>query len=383
MLGVSGSHRTPHVLLVEARLPAYRLPTWSALRDELHGRGVGFDLAVGTPARTHARRNDERQVPWALRCPTAFHTIGPLDLRNITSAPLLGDLGVTHVILEQALTDLGTYRTWITARRRATEVALLGHGRNYSHSGTSLRNELKARLTLRADWFFAYTAGGADQLVRKGFPVERITVIGNSTSVPDPPRDDELEAYSRGLGLPAGPTALFLGALQSRKGLDELCEAAVVVAGRHSGFRLLLGGDGPLAASLAEKSRSGYPITPLGHLDQAHKALALAACDFVVVPRQLGLVVVDALAAGRPIVTMSGQWHGPESEYLTDGGDSIWSEPSVSGLAESMCRLIESPDLLAAMQERAKRAYTAVSMDAMVSNFADGVCAWIEAGDTS
>lgn len=376
----SGTPRSPHVLLVEARLPRYRVSAWEALRDELSARGVSFDLAVGAPAQTDAKRNDEGELAWALRCPTSFHTVGRLRFRNIHSAPLLGRLGVTHVILEQALTDLGTFRTWITARRQGASVAVLGHGRNYLHPGSSARNTVKARLTRRADWVFAYTTGGAEHLQTHGLSAGRMTAIGNSTEVSPPPQMSEVAEYRRKLGLTNERCALFLGALQPRKGLDELCEAAEIVRRSHPGFQLLVGGDGPLRDSLDAKRRDGYPISLLGHLDGHTKSLALSLCDFVVVPRQLGLVVVDAMAAGRPIVTMKGAWHGPESEYLVDGSDSLWAQPSPSGLAAAMCRLIESEDLRRQMQDRARRSYSAVSIENMVANFADGVCAWIGTG---
>lgn len=343
MSGRSGSMRKPHVLLVEARLPAYRVPAWSALREELTNRGVTFDLAVGAAHPADRVRNDERDIPWAVHCPTRFISLGSMRLRDIRSAPLIKSMKISHVILEQALTDMGTYRTWVTARRQNVRVALLGHGRNYNYPATSPRNQIKAHLTRRADWFFSYTDGGASQVRERDYPADRITVVTNSTRTPSGPETQNLSELSRTLGLESGPKALFLGSLEPRKGLDELCEAAVLTARLHPRFTVLIGGDGSLAQPLAEKRESGCPIVLLGRLDDREKALALSVADFVVVPRQLGLVVVDALAAGRPVVTLRGDWHGPESEYLTDKVDSLWVDPGTTSLANAMRRLIEDP----------------------------------------
>ncbi|HEX7661821.1 MAG TPA: glycosyltransferase family 1 protein [Pseudonocardiaceae bacterium] len=100
---------------------------------------------------------------------------------------------------------------------------------------------------------------------------------------------------------PAGdcPVALYVGRLAAEKGLDRL----TVLARPDSGVRLMLVGDGPQRAELAD--RLGPSVKFLGLLRGAELAAAYRMGDVFVFPSTtdtLGLVLIEALASGLPVV---------------------------------------------------------------------------------
>ena len=372
----------PHVLLVEARLPQYRVTTWTRLRDALAFRNIRFTLAVGHPDNIERGAQDERDLDWAIRCSTTHWHLGPLHARNIRSHPLPGRKDVTHVILEQALTDLGTYRTWARARRYGLPVGLFGHGMNYSHSPHSTRNVLKRAMTLRADWFFSYTAGGSQNLRQAGYPADRITVVNNALedlalqNIDPLCRPAQARLLRESLVSTSGVLGLFIGALEPRKGLDVLLAALPMIVDRVPHFHLIVAGSGQLQRDVMKAAADGLPVSAVGRVDDELKARVLLASDVMIMPRHLGLAVVDALHAGRPVVTTVGRWHNPEAEYLTPA-NSIWTAPDARALADGVIGVVGDPTRLARMQRAAFDVGQKVTLDNMVSQFADGIARWV------
>ncbi len=103
------------------------------------------------------------------------------------------------------------------------------------------------------------------------------------------------------LGLdPAAPIVLFVGRLDPKKGVRELCAAARELA---PGARVLLVGDGPLRAEVGELSAGRAEA--LGPRPLGEVARWLAACDVLALPSYaegMPNVVLEAHACGRPVV---------------------------------------------------------------------------------
>ena len=96
----------------------------------------------------------------------------PCSPREFESADL--------VIVEHANRLLLNYRL-LAARGEGRRVAFWGHGANFQapaeHAG---KDGLKRNLARTADWWFAYTNGGARLVESYGYPRDRVTVVNNS-----------------------------------------------------------------------------------------------------------------------------------------------------------------------------------------------------------
>ena len=182
-------------------------------------------------------------------------------------------------------------------------------------------------------------------------PRERIAVVPNGTPDPRPERearDDQL--------------VVFLGNLLARKGVAEAVEAALHVRARHPPARFLFVGefqDPALERDVLERVDGDEHIQFLPPLTGAAKHdLLLRAGVFLfppVLPEGHPRVVLEALAAGLPIVTTD---RGAIAETVVDGVTGfVLPEPDPEHLADRLLRLLRDADLRKRMSAAARARY--------------------------
>lgn len=381
---VNTSAATPtRLLIVQPYIPAYRVPLFREMRKLLTEHGIEMSIAAGAPAGAQVSRGDdetpahsdflldEKRIKFAGR---------QLLYRNLSNA--MKSCEPDLVVVEQAIKNVENWSLTIRPRQaRHPRVAMWGQGRSYSTQQSALEVRAKRWLTRRVDWFFAYTQSGADYVVETGFPPGRVTVLNNSTDTTALKRDllrvtaDEVSFYQAKHGLTPGRTALFIGGVDERKGIRFLIEAAVLVARELPGFKLLIAGSGDLAAMVAREQANGAPIAYLSRVEGETKALAMAASDIMMVPEWVGLVAVDAIAAGLPLVTTHHYSHSPEIEYLRHGSTALFTEHDVASYASGVCAALTQRAKLFDFQESAVGGY--LSTEAMAARFTEGIMMWL------
>jgi len=128
-------------------------------------------------------------------------------------------------------------------------------------------------------------------------------------------------------GHPAATILLSVGRLAPEKGLAHLLAA---VPHLPPGCHVAFVGDGPAAAALRHAAR-GLPVTFLGTLFDEDLAAAYAAADIFVLPsttETLGLVAIEAMAAGTPVV---GARRGGILDIVVDGETGLFFDPDTPG----------------------------------------------------
>jgi colanic acid/amylovoran biosynthesis glycosyltransferase len=166
----------------------------------------------------------------------------------------------------------------------------------------------------------------------------------------------KLQVVRCGVGddlLHAAPTAVpeasrlvCVARLSEQKGHLLLVEAAARLAADGMRFELLLAGDGPLRATIEEaiaRHRLGGHVKLAGWMSGAQVRDAIVASRAVVLPsfaEGLPVVVMEALALGRPVVTTAIAGI-PE---LVESGVTGWLVPagSVDALAAAMRAALEA-----------------------------------------
>ncbi len=101
-------------------------------------------------------------------------------------------------------------------------------------------------------------------------------------------------------GYPESPLFLYVGRLSAEKDIVRLKELFSVIPG----VRLAIVGDGPLRSDL-ERQFEGTPTVFTGYMQGAELARVYASADMFVLPSStetLGLVLLEAMAAGCPVV---------------------------------------------------------------------------------
>lgn len=214
----------------------------------------------------------------------------------------------------------------------------------------TLRRRLK-RLTARwlyrrADRLICVSKGVADDL-RENFnvPIERIRVIYNPTLTPDLEQRRQQPVHHPWLQGDGPPVIMGVGRLTKQKDFHTLIDAFVRLRGKCAA-RLIILGEGVLRESLeqyASLQGVGHEVDLPGFVSDPIPWLSRADL-FVLSSRYEGLgnVVIEALAAGVPVVSTDCP-SGP-SEIL-DGGriGSLVPVGDPEAMAVAMQRAIDQP----------------------------------------
>ncbi|MBX9929399.1 MAG: glycosyltransferase family 1 protein [Gemmatimonadaceae bacterium] len=142
------------------------------------------------------------------------------------------------------------------------------------------------------------------------------------------------------LGLSGRFTFVFAGRLAPEKNVDAVLDAFTLVRDAlEDRVRLVIAGDGPRRPAL--ERRAGDGVRFLGMLDPVHEMPTLMASGdafvFASVTETLGLVILEAMASGLPVLAVP---EGGISDHLVDGVNGL-AVPTASprALAEAMTRV--------------------------------------------
>ncbi|MFI7400903.1 glycosyltransferase [Streptomyces sp. NPDC049541] len=229
--------------------------------------------------------------------------------------------------------------------------------------------------------FLCISAAQRDTLVRAGMPAERLAVKHNF--VPDPGATREGE----------GEHLLYLGRLAEAKGVRLLMAAwDDLAASGGVGVPLVIAGTGPLEAEVTAWAAGRDDVRYVGLYDTAECQKAIARSVAVVAPstwlEAFGLVVVEAMAAGVPVVAAG---HGAFVELVEDGLTGLLHQPGESAsLASCIRRIAAEPDQNREMGRAARLRYEqgfspAVGLDRLVDEYRTAIAgrsAQTRGGDT-
>lgn len=376
----NGKHAR-RVAIVQRELPHYRTPFFECLRLELNARGLAIDV-IESNARVPKRLpGDIGHVPWAQEATATEIGIGRLRFlwQPVYSRLRTADL----VIVEQASRLLLNYVLLARQAIIRRPVAFWGHGRSF-HSeavASSIGESIKRWLSRRVHWWFAYNDLSAQVISEFGFPADRITVVQNSTDtrgfgrLVDQSPPEALEEFRERYGLQRGRTAIFVGSLHPEKQLPFLFEAIQHLHRYDSSYSLLVVGSGVEQSLVEAVSIRRSFVHYLGNLFEADLAKAFAVADVVLVPGWAGLVIVDAFAAGVPIVVGSSFPHPPEVSYIESGVNGIVVEDDgcPKRYADRVRALLEDVDEYQRLVRGCADAAETYSVEAMAVRFADGI----------
>ena len=141
---------------------------------------------------------------------------------------------------------------------------------------------------------------------------------------------------------------LYLGRLAEAKGVRLLMAAwDEIAAGGGVGVPLVIAGTGPLEREVTAWAAGRDDVRYVGLYDTAECRKAIARSVAVVAPstwlEAFGLVVVEAMAAGVPVVAAG---HGAFVELVEDGVTGLLHRPGEpASLASCLRRITAEPDL--------------------------------------
>ncbi len=142
---------------------------------------------------------------------------------------------------------------------------------------------------------------------------------------------------------------LFFGRLEKRKGLRFLLRAYPLVKSAFPNARLIVAGEGTnrLAYQRWVEQHQVRDVVFTGRIAPADRARCYASADVFCAPNtggeSFGLVLLEAMAAGKPVVASGIPGY---RSVVADGVDGVLAPPKDSAaLASALCRVLASADL--------------------------------------
>lgn len=215
--------------------------------------------------------------------------------------------------------------------------------------------------SLLADQIMAVSPAAAENLTDSGLPARKITVMMNGGEALRRSSPETCAETRAGLGIPDGVfTAGILARLETYKGHEILLEAARELKAQGRDFRILIGGNGTeeenIRQQIARLGLSRYVLF-LGFVQDVAAVLSILDvqlnCSFGTETSSLSLI--EGMSMGIPAVASD---YGGNPWLIDDGQSGLLFRNRDSGdLAQKLARLMDEPELLQRMGEKALEAY--------------------------
>ncbi|WP_336650556.1 glycosyltransferase [Kocuria rosea] len=359
---------TATVVIVQPYVPTYRVPFFDGLRRKLADFDIECLVAAGAPQGAQAQRGDSAHPDWLI--PINEKTIN-FKGREVTLALSPTPWrNVDAVIMGLEGSSLPVYQALFACKARNMRFGLWGHVRPYVTPGNSLDLWLEKHQMQNADQIFAYMPGGTRFAINNGINPWKITTVMNTVdtdalaSAIENVTDRDIEEFADINKFDPARTVCFLGGLDASKRINFLAESLERLWELDPSLSLLVAGQGK-EEDLLKKAYARGQAHPVGYADTKKKALVLKSTRAVCMPGRIGLVAVDALVAGSPIITTDWPFHAPEIEYLGEGTSRITAPNNPIAYAEMILDYVEHASGF--------DAFDYPKLDTMIDNFAHGV----------
>ena len=246
------------------------------------------------------------------------------------------------------------------------EDAAVDHGTTQEKSLRYwLTRSLETYALKRADHVTTICEGLRRDIVARGVPAGRVTVIPNAVDIASfAPSGVPDEALKAKLGLAGHPVVGFIGSFYAYEGLDLLLEALPRILEARPGVRVLLVGGGPQAETLkAQAERLGLAdkVVFTGRVPHAEVQRYYDLIDVLAYPRHsmrltelvTPLKPLEAMAQGRVLAASD---VGGHRELIEDGRTGVLFKADDAGaLADALLRLFDEPRRWAELRANGRR----------------------------
>jgi glycosyltransferase involved in cell wall biosynthesis len=295
--------------------------------------------------------------------------------REIKASAMLGWMAKAHLYGGLAAKIAGIPAVWFQHGLPSTDSWI-----------DSLVNRIPAAGSLACSEFVA----DAQRRVTPNLPVR---VVHPATDLEnfDPPRLPTPAECREQLKLPAvGPIIGIFGRLQTWKGMHVLIDAFPAILAKYPcATAVIVGGVWELEAAYETKlvlRAQALGVTQrvvfAGH--QTNVSQWMQACDVIVHASDrepFGMVVVEAMALGKPVV--AGAAGGPR-EVITDGVDGfLVGFGDTAGLSESILKYLDNQTMAHRMGEAARSRAQYFSVERFAGSVSEAMKQWINSASAA
>ncbi|PYX15402.1 MAG: hypothetical protein DMG84_11820 [Acidobacteria bacterium] len=365
------------VTIFQAVVKQYNAPFFEQLHAALCKDDVELQVVYSAPNAVEIRRSDCVDLPieYGRRVPALWFLNRRLILQRAWEYIANSDL----LIIEQANKYLWNHPLLAASRLRLRQVAFWGHGANRQERRPVVSEWYKRKTLNAVDWWFAYTGGTVQYLVQHGVPADKITNVQNAVDTRSlrgasirVSRNDCYE-FRRRLGIDhTAPVGAYCGMLEPAK-LGFIFEILSHIKASLPEFHYIIAGAGTAERQVEDFASRNAWVHWVGPKFGDEKALFLNAADAVLMAGPLGLVILDAFAAGLPVFTLDIPSHGPEIEYLEDDVNGLLTPPNAIACSRAVVETLGTAERLQRLKKGAWQSGGQYTLEAMVDNFRAGI----------
>ena len=250
--------------------------------------------------------------------------------------------------------------------RALWEDAAVDHGVTRDGSVRYRSSRLLESFVLhRADHVTTICGGLQNEIIARGMPPDRVSVVPNGVDLEDFKFDMPMDTtLAERLGIQGKIVVGFAGSFYAYEGLDLLVDAIGELSGTHRNVHALLIGGGPHEANLRERvGKQGLSscITFVGRVPHEEMPRYYALIDVLAYPRRrmrltdlvTPLKPLEAMAQGRIVVASDVGGHRELIRNLETG--FLFAADDAAALADTLARVIAWRDRWPRMRDDARR----------------------------
>jgi glycosyltransferase involved in cell wall biosynthesis len=266
-----------------------------------------------------------------------------------------------------------TFIGLIAARLTGTRFVFTRHHSDHnSRLGKKWHTRIDAWCGSHADHVITVSNATRNIMIdNESVPADRITTVYNGMNPLREPTAESVARVRQELGLGQEPVLLMLARLHEEKGHRFLFEAIPEIQSRVGAVTVLLGGEGAHRADLEAKVRSQgieNVVRFLGRRSDVAELISL--CSLLVLPslaESFGFVLVEAMSLGKPIVAST--TGGIPEVVAHDQTGLLVPLADSRALAESICRVLQSPERARELGEEGRKRAARFSFDQMIRGY--------------
>ena len=336
----------PKILIYYFAFPHYRRSILESLSRQ---PGVDIEFISGSSSRGAVDPLNNSDLPMIETHPTV--TFGPLTIDiGILSRCMQRQYDI--VIVAPAFSSLTTWALLIMRRLFRRQTYLWG---DCGHHQGKLRRLLQEAMNRLCTGLLVYGNSSLRGATALGTPPSKVSIVHNaveSNALCSSAQQSKLAfAAIRAKAQRAAQTGeielLFSGRLTAEKQVDVLLDALSIIQENFVRVRCHILGSGPMAPTLARHKNHDLVQFHGAVYDSQKKAEIFRQATLVVSPISMGLLAVDALRAGLPVLLPDNPNNGSEVEALEVGINALKFSPGdPRALAAAVSRWVEIAQLL-------------------------------------
>ena len=369
------------VLIIQQIIPEYRKEFFNILKIELAKNEIELSLIYANKSESNKSNGKYYELKWGKLVVNKTFKFFKLNLCWQPVVKYLEDKDL--IIVEAANKLILNYFIMVARFFWRNKLGFWGHGRNLQSHSNSWSNKFSLLFLKKCDWWFGYTNGVKEFLIKNNYPPNKITVVQNAIDTLNlreqiaEVKENEIEELKIQLGITGSKIAIFCGGMYAEKRIDFILETCYIIKKEIPEFEMIFIGSGIESGIVQKASESKNWIHYVGTKTGKERIKYFKIASIQLMPGLVGLGILDSFALETPLITTKHEFHSPEIEYLENEKNGVITENTLELYSQTVIKVLKSDRYLDLVNGCIKSA-NQYTVQKMVENFKSGILQCLE-----